>query len=67
MIDGERIEFAKARKSHWDGKECLYAGRAADGSVKLFESDQPGPVITTSAAKLRTFAEAVMSGEFEFI
>lgn len=39
-------------------------GRAPDGTVKLFESDNPEPVITTSAQKLLTFAEAVVGGEF---
>lgn len=63
-IDGEPIEFAKAAKSHWDGKECLYVGQAPDGTVKLFESDNPEPVITTSTQKLVTFAEAVVGGEF---
>lgn len=64
-IGGEEIEFAKAAKSHIDGKECLYVGQAADGSVKIFESESPGEVITTSVQKLRIFAEAVAAGEFQ--
>lgn len=64
IIDGEPIEFSKAAKSHLDGNECLYVGQAADGQVKIIESDDPSQVITTSAAKLQTFADAVSNGEF---
>ncbi len=64
-INGETIEFGKAAKSHIDGKECLYVGQGADGSVKLFESDNPSEIITTTASKLQTFATAMVGGEFE--
>ncbi len=64
-INGESITFAKAAQSHWEGTECLYVGQSADGSVKLFESDSPESIISTTPANLKIFASAVVGGEFD--
>lgn len=63
-INGRPIEFTKARRSHLDGQDCVYFG-SANGMVYLYESDNPGVVLATTAGKWAVFAEAVAQGEFQ--
>ncbi|MEG9514311.1 DUF397 domain-containing protein [Saccharopolyspora indica] len=65
MVNGNELEFVKARKSYWEGSECLYV--SADGDqVHLVESENQETVLSTTRSKFAAFLDGAKKGEFDF-
>ncbi|MBD0689740.1 DUF397 domain-containing protein [Streptomyces sp. CBMA123] len=59
---------------HWqkssyssESVNCVYLAAAADGGVRIRESDEPEVVITTSGDGLRAFLRGVKAGAFDHL
>ncbi|MCX4755679.1 DUF397 domain-containing protein [Kitasatospora purpeofusca] len=50
-----------------DAANCIYLAAAADGGIRIRESDEPDVVITTTAERLRVFICGVKAGEFDHL
>ncbi|GLY18159.1 DUF397 domain-containing protein [Kineosporia sp. NBRC 101677] len=64
----EELEGAKWRKSSHSsgtGGACVEVAFLANGDVALRESDEPGAVVITSAAKWDAFLAGVRDNEFD--
>jgi hypothetical protein len=48
-----------------EGADCLNVATAADGTVRIRESDAPGVILTVTPAALRSLLLAVKAGEFD--
>ncbi|MGO4751650.1 DUF397 domain-containing protein, partial [Streptomyces sp. 2MCAF27] len=57
------ITWQKSSFSHADG-ECVELA-AADGAIRLRESDDPDAVITTAPRPLGTLIRGIKAGEFD--
>ncbi|MDT3395553.1 DUF397 domain-containing protein [Streptomyces sp. B1866] len=57
------------RKSSYspEAANCVYVAAPGAGTVKLRESDEPGVILTTTPAALRTFIHAAKAGEFDCV
>lgn len=55
------------RKSSFsgEGNNCLNVASAADGTIRLRESEAPDTVLTTTPARLGDFIRAAKAGEFD--
>ncbi|MEV7441027.1 DUF397 domain-containing protein [Streptomyces sp. NPDC091204] len=60
------INWKKSSFSGGEGENCLELG-AADGMIKMRESDDPDVVITTSRDKLAAFLAGAKAGEFDYL
>ncbi|MEV7871551.1 DUF397 domain-containing protein [Streptomyces sp. NPDC088124] len=56
---------------HWqkssyspEANGCVHVAAAADGSIKLVESDDPDVILTTTPAELHAFILGVKAGRF---
>ncbi|MFI9331649.1 DUF397 domain-containing protein [Kitasatospora sp. NPDC052868] len=62
------LSWQKSSFSGADGADnCLELASGAGDLCHLRESDEPDVVVTTSAAKLRTFLLAAKAGEFDHL
>ncbi|MBD0689742.1 DUF397 domain-containing protein [Streptomyces sp. CBMA123] len=50
-----------------DAANCIYVSGAADGGVRIRESDDPDVIIVTSCDGLRAFLRGVKAGEFDHL
>jgi len=48
-----------------EAANCVYVAAAADGTVRIRESDAPGVILTATPAALRSLLLAVKAGEFD--
>jgi hypothetical protein len=48
-----------------EASSCVYVAATGSGTVKIRESDEPGVIVTTTSARLRTLIRAVKAGEFD--
>lgn len=60
------VEWQKSSFSGGDGPNCLELARG-DGKILIRESEDPGAVITTDAARFAAFLRGVRSGEFDHL
>lgn len=65
-VDGNELEFTKASRSHWDGKECVHVATKGTQAF-LMESDDPSVIVETSVRNLAVFIDGVKRGEFDHL
>ncbi|MDJ0347075.1 DUF397 domain-containing protein [Streptomyces sp. H10-C2] len=46
---------------------CVHVASAADGTIRLRESDDPGVIVTTTPAQLAAFILSAKAGEFDHL
>ncbi|SOB85325.1 DUF397 domain-containing protein [Streptomyces sp. 1331.2] len=50
-----------------DAANCIYLAAAADGTIRIRESDDPGTILTTAPDRLRILIFGVKAGEFDHL
>ena len=65
-VDGNKLHFVKATRSHWEGNECVHVTTEGTQAF-LVESDNPSVVVETSVRNLAVFFDGVKRGEFDHL